>query len=136
MSGASCLVSRVSPTLILSAISYRLSAIGHKHMLYKLIKPLLFRLEPERAHELITSMLRMAVRGKLPMALIEAMLAYNDPILRVECAGLHFSNPIGLAAGFDKHGELIRPMASLGFGHIELGTVTPRPQPGLSLIHI
>lgn len=99
-------------------------------MLYELIKPLLFRLEPERAHELVTSILKVAIHTKIPASLVSAALAYDDPILHVECAGMHFSNPIGLAAGFDKHGELIRAMASLGFGHVEVGTVTPRAQSG------
>src|SRR5262249_35021268 len=54
----------------------------------------------------------------------------HDPILRVACAGLDFQNPLGLAAGFDKRAEMIAPMAALGFGHVELGTVTPRAQPG------
>lgn len=99
-------------------------------MLYKLIKPLLFRLEPEQAHTLVTSILAAAQSAKLPISLLNAALAYDDPILQVECAGIRFSNPIGLAAGFDKHAELIPAMAGLGFGHVELGTVTPRSQPG------
>jgi dihydroorotate dehydrogenase len=98
-------------------------------MLYTLLKPLLFRLEAERAHTLITSLLH-ATSGTPLLALLRALYAYDDPLLRVACAGLSFRNPIGLAAGFDKRAELIAPMAALGFGHIEVGTVTPRPQPG------
>jgi dihydroorotate dehydrogenase len=67
----------------------------------------------------------------MPMlGLLRALYAYDDPVLTVECAGLAFQNPLGLAAGFDKRGVLIGPMAALGFGHVEIGTVTPRPQPG------
>lgn len=99
-------------------------------MLYQLLKPLLFRLDPERAHKLVSAMLKATVRGTIPSALISAAFAYDDPILQVECAGMHFRNPVGLAAGFDKHAELIPAMSSLGFGHIEIGTVTPRAQPG------
>jgi len=98
-------------------------------MLYSLVKPLLFRLEAERAHNLIAGLLRAANRTPL-LDLICVLGDYNDPILATMCAGLPFHNPLGLAAGFDKRAALIGPMAALGFGHIEVGTVTPRPQPG------
>ncbi len=98
-------------------------------MLYALLKPLLFRLDAERAHNLISGLLR-AVAGTPALPLLRALYAYDDPILRVACAGLDFQNPLGLAAGFDKRAELIAPMAALGFSHIEVGTVTPRAQPG------
>jgi dihydroorotate dehydrogenase len=98
-------------------------------MLYKLLKPLLFRLDAERAHELIGGLLRASARTPL-LGILRAAYAYDDPILAVECAGLRFANPIGLAAGFDKRGVLVAPMAALGFGHVEVGTVTPRSQPG------
>jgi dihydroorotate dehydrogenase len=98
-------------------------------MLYALLKPLLFRLDAERAHDLICGLLRAAA-GTPVLPLLRAMYTYDDPILRVSCAGLDFQNPLGLAAGFDKRAALIRSMAALGFGHVEVGTVTPRPQPG------
>jgi dihydroorotate dehydrogenase len=98
-------------------------------MLYRLLKPLLFHLDPERAHELVTGFLR-ASAGTPILPILRALWAYDDPILRTECAGLSFASPIGLAAGFDKRAVLIGPMAVLGFGHVEVGTVTPRPQPG------
>jgi dihydroorotate dehydrogenase len=98
-------------------------------MLYALLKPLLFRLDAERAHSLIGGLLHTtAATSALP--LLRALYSYNDPILRIGCAELDFPNPLGLAAGFDKRAELIAPMAALGFGHIEVGTVTPRAQPG------
>jgi dihydroorotate dehydrogenase len=99
-------------------------------MLYALLKPLLFRLDAERAHELVSALLRLAARAPLAPQLLRAIYAYDDPILATDCAGLRFVNPIGLAAGFDKRAALVGPMALLGFGHIEVGTVTPRPQHG------
>jgi dihydroorotate dehydrogenase len=101
-----------------------------KIMLYRVVQPLLFRLEPERAHEFVTAVLAVAARLRLPSQVLAAMLTYNDAALRVSCMGLEFANPVGLAAGFDKRATLLRPMALLGFGHLEIGTVTPRPQPG------
>ena len=99
-------------------------------MLYRLLKPLLFRLDAERAHKLVTELLRFAAGIPLAPQLLRAFFSYDDPILATTCAGLRFANPVGLAAGFDKRGALIEPLALLGFGHIEIGTVTPRPQPG------
>ena len=99
-------------------------------MLYQAIKPLLFQLDAERAHDVVTGLLRLV--GDVPFAkkVLQSWFAYEDSHLVVSCAGMRFSNPIGLAAGFDKQGTLIAPMAALGFGHVEVGTVTPRPQPG------
>jgi dihydroorotate dehydrogenase len=99
-------------------------------MLYHLLKPILFHLDAERAHEVVGGMLRAAANTPLALPILRAVYAYEDPILALECAGLRFANPLGLAAGFDKRAEMIGPMAALGFGHIEVGTVTPRPQPG------
>ena len=98
-------------------------------MLYALLKPLLFRLDAERAHNLISGLLR-AADGTPARQLLRALYTYDDPILRIVCAGLDFRNPLGLAAGFDKRAELIAPMTALGFGHVEVGTVTPRAQLG------
>jgi dihydroorotate dehydrogenase len=99
-------------------------------MLYSLLKPLLFRLDTERAHKLATELLRFAAGIPLAPQLLQALFSYNDPILATTCAGLCFANPVGLAAGFDKCGALIELLMLLGFGHIEVGTVTPRPQLG------
>ena len=98
-------------------------------MLYKLLKPLLFRLDAERAHDLVTGLLRAAA-GTPALPLLRALYVVSDPILPIECAGLGFHSPLGLAAGFDKRAKLIAPMAALGFGHVEVGTVTPRAQLG------
>ena len=96
--------------------------------MYKFFRPLLFRLDPETAHHLTLNLVRLA--GNIPPArwLLQAMFA--GPEKPVEVFGLKFKNPVGLAAGYDKDGVAIRGLATLGFGHIEIGTVTPRPQPG------
>jgi dihydroorotate dehydrogenase len=83
-------------------------------------RPLLFRLDPERAHAL-------ALRA---LAFLPERTPLTSPGLRVRIADLSFPNPIGLAAGFDKEGAHAHLLARLGFGHIEVGTVTPRPQEG------
>lgn len=91
-------------------------------MLYELARPLLFSLDPESAHNFTLQSLHLA--GKLlPAGQPQAA----DP---VEVMGLQFPNRIGLAAGLDKNGEALDGLARLGFGFIEIGTITPRPQPG------
>ena len=96
--------------------------------MYTLLRPLLFRLEPERAHSLTLHLLRLA--GGLPpaCALIRRLWGAGEKPVRLW--GLTFRNPVGLAAGYDKDAIAWRGLACLGFGHIEVGTVTPRPQPG------
>jgi dihydroorotate dehydrogenase len=96
--------------------------------MYKTIRSLLFRLDPERAHSLTLGALRFA--GNFPPARILLELLYKAPSKPVEAFGLTFKNPVGLAAGYDKDGVAIRGLSALGFGHIEIGTVTPRPQAG------
>ena len=78
-------------------------------MLYTLLKPLLFRLDAERAHTLVSGLLRAAA-GTPALPLLRGLYAYADPILSLECAGLSFQNPLGLAAGFDKRAALIAPL--------------------------
>jgi dihydroorotate dehydrogenase len=95
--------------------------------MYKLIRPLLFRLDPETVHHLTLQLMR--VGGIRPINSILRML-YSVPERPVEAFGLTFKNPVGLAAGYDKDGIAVRGLSALGFGHIEVGTVTPRPQPG------
>ncbi len=96
--------------------------------MYSFFRALLFRLEPETAHNLTLQMVRLA--GMLPPArrLLEGL--FSAPPKPVEAFGLIFKNPVGLAAGYDKDGIAIPGLSALGFGHIEIGTVTPRPQPG------
>lgn len=94
-------------------------------MYYPLIRKLLFQLDPERAHDLVLSKLRQI--SNTPLA---CLLSQSVPEKPVSCMGLHFRNPLGLAAGLDKNGECIDALAMMGFSHIEVGTVTPRPQQG------
>jgi len=96
--------------------------------MYKSIRPLLFRLEPELAHALTLNSLRLA-GGSLPARkLLE--LIFRASAKPTEVFGLTFKNPVGLAAGYDKDGAAILGLAALGFGHVEIGTVTPKPQAG------
>ncbi len=91
-------------------------------MLYSLARPLLFSLAPERAHELTLSLLKSTHKMGL--------MRQNVPEKPVICMGIQFPNPVGLAAGLDKNGAYIDALADLGFGFIEIGTITPRPQAG------
>src|SRR5690349_10492711 len=93
-------------------------------LLYALARPLLFSLDPETAHNLTLPALRRAARTGLA-----GMIAKPAPDPRT-VMGITFPNPVGLAAGLDKDGAYIDGLAALGFGSIEIGTVTPRPQPG------
>jgi dihydroorotate dehydrogenase len=93
-------------------------------MLYPLARSLLFALDPENAHRLTLSALDAATRCGLPG------IARPQQGQAVSAMGLQFPNAIGLAAGLDKNGEHIDGLAALGFGFLEVGTVTPRPQPG------
>lgn len=99
-------------------------------MYQAILRPLLFRLGAEQAHHFTFSAL--AAAGRLPglPALLRGQFSYQHPALEREVFGLRFRNPIGLAAGFDKDARLVDELAALGFGHIEIGTVTPRAQPG------
>ena len=93
-------------------------------MVYRsLVRPVLFRLPPETAHELALHSLSL-----LPSRFLAKHL--SDRSLPIERFGLSFPNPVGLAAGFDKNGIALQPLAALGFGFIEAGTVTHHPQPG------
>ena len=96
--------------------------------LYDWARPLFFRLPPERAHALTLGLIRLA--GSLPLAPAALEKFFLAPDRPVQVFGLHFRNPLGLAAGYDKDALGWRGLAHLGFGHIEVGTVTPRPQPG------
>jgi dihydroorotate dehydrogenase len=93
--------------------------------LYSLLRPLLFKLDPETAHYATLKLLDMASASG-----ISRVLYPENKAVPVEVMGLNFKNPVGLAAGLDKDGDHIDALAALGFGFIEIGTVTPRPQPG------
>ena len=96
--------------------------------MYHLFRPLLFKLDPENIHHLTLQSVRLA--GVLPPARWFLQALFAAPEKPVEVFGLKFKNAIGLAAGYDKDGVAVRGLATLGFGHLEIGTVTPRPQPG------
>jgi len=98
--------------------------------MYKLIKPLFFSLDPETAHHTVSGGLQSFCRLWGGRRLLKSVYRYEHPALVREVFGLKFPNPVGLAAGFDKNAAYVEEMAALGFGFIEIGTVTPRPQPG------
>jgi dihydroorotate dehydrogenase len=95
---------------------------------YTFFRWLLFRLDAESAHALTLNLMRLV--GALPPLQAILRAGFAAPQKPVQAFGLDFPNPVGLAAGYDKDGLGWRGLACLGFGHIELGTVTPRPQPG------
>lgn len=100
-------------------------------MYQSIFRPLFFHLDPEKAHSLTIQFLRLA--GAMPPirgALRKVFASHSHKITTVEAFGLKFTNPVGLAAGYDKDGLAWRGLTSLGFGHIEVGTVTPQPQNG------
>ena len=93
------------------------------------LRPVLFKLDSERAHHLALGGAQVAKRlGLRP--LIEHLFAFEDAALSSSCFGLPFKNPIGLAAGFDKNVQAVEMLAALGFGFIEIGSITGRQQPG------
>ncbi|MBK7888382.1 MAG: quinone-dependent dihydroorotate dehydrogenase [Bacteroidetes bacterium] len=99
--------------------------------MYKLlIRPLLFMMNPEKAHHFTFNLLKNVFKIPGFEILIKSIYAYRKPAFRKTLMGLDFPNPIGLAAGFDKNAGLYRELAAFGFGFIEVGTVTPLPQPG------
>src|SRR5687768_13061291 len=89
--------------------------------LYPLLRPMAFALDAERAHRLTVRALKL-LPGEGP--------PNRDPVLAIRVAGLEFPNPVGLAAGFDKDAEVYDRMGRFGFGFVEVGTLTPRPQAG------
>ncbi|MBI5840634.1 MAG: quinone-dependent dihydroorotate dehydrogenase [Chloroflexi bacterium] len=96
--------------------------------MYKFIRPILFRLDPERTHAFTLFSLRVAQRAPFAFWLLNRI--YAAPKKPVQAFGLTFKNPVGLAAGYDKDALAVRGLSALGFGHVEVGTVTPLPQEG------
>lgn len=95
--------------------------------MYKLFRSLLFLLDPETAHLFTLQLMRIG-SGEPFHSVLRAI--YSAPSQPVQAFGLTFKNPVGLAAGYDKDAVAIKGLGALGFGHIEVGTVTPKPQPG------
>lgn len=98
--------------------------------MYTLIRDLLFRLDAEQAHEWSMGILSGLCHLPGCRRLISACYGVREASLQTEAFGLRFPNPVGLAAGFDKNAEHLEALSALGFGFVEIGTVTPRPQPG------
>jgi len=96
--------------------------------MYPFFRRILFRLDPEVAHQLTLNVLRLA--GNFPPSNWVLTQLYKTPAKPLQAFGLTFKNPVGLAAGYDKDAVAIKGLSALGFGHVEVGTVTPRPQPG------
>lgn len=100
-------------------------------MVYKhLIRPILFSVDPEKVHHLVVKLLKVffSIPGKRKF--VKWFMTVDDPRLRRKVFGLEFSNPVGIAAGFDKNAEVFNELSAFGFSHIEIGTVTPKGQPG------
>lgn len=108
----------------------RTPANARAAMLYDLLRPFLFTLPAETAHHFGTGLLDLSLAPPPVRALVRSTVAVDDPVLAIERFGIRFPNPVGLAAGFDKSGELFNALGALGFGFVEIGTVTALGQPG------
>ena len=97
--------------------------------MFSILRPFLFNLDPETAHDLAIKSLKFDL---FPSKIFEIE---DEQILNIELLGKKFPNPIGLAAGFDKSAEAYKSLWKLGFGLIEVGTITPKKQPGKKTIH-
>jgi dihydroorotate dehydrogenase len=98
----------------------------YRHFIY----PLLQRVDAERTHDATLRLLSIVERMPRVRGLLARTLARDDLRLRVDFAGMQFANPLGVAAGLDKNAVAVQTWGALGFGHVEVGTVTPRRQPG------
>lgn len=96
--------------------------------MYNLFRPILFRLDSETSHSITLQVLRIA--GNFPLSNWLLTQLYKTPSKPVQAFGLTFKNAVGLAAGYDKDALAIKGLSALGFGHVEIGTVTPEPQAG------
>ncbi|GAA9084495.1 quinone-dependent dihydroorotate dehydrogenase [Helicobacter pylori] len=99
-------------------------------MLYSLLKKYLFSLDAEDAHEKVCKILKMLSSSPFLCRLIDSQWGYKNPKLENEILGLHFPNPLGLAAGFDKNISMLRALTAFGFGYLEAGTLTNEAQMG------
>lgn len=99
-------------------------------MYKRIFKPLVFKLDPEKAHYLTFDLLKLGLGNGLFRSIGKSFYRFEHPALEKELFGLKFKNPVGLAAGLDKDAKVFNELAALGFGFIEVGTLTPKPQPG------
>lgn len=98
--------------------------------MYPLFRPVLFALDPERVHDLTLSKLHKVSNSSLALTQMQRFFASKVPSLPVSCMGIDFKHPVGLAAGLDKDARALPAFSALGFSSVEMGTVTPKPQPG------
>lgn len=98
-------------------------------MYKQLVRPVLFQFDSETIHNVSVAASRMASCGPV-RGVLSNLWSYEDPLLHCEVFGRRFRNPLGLAAGFDKRVEMVPFLAAVGFGHVEVGTITPEPQSG------
>lgn len=105
--------------------------VPYLRCMYQLIKPIFFQFDPEKVHYFVVKRLKW-FHDHFPLGktILRSSFDVNIKGLEREVFGIKFKNPVGLAAGFDKNGEYIEALSDLGFGFIEVGTVTPLPQPG------
>src|SRR6476646_8442446 len=99
-------------------------------MFYPALRELLFTLSAEDAHYFSMNSLKAACNVSFVKKIIEQAFQYDHPSLQKQVFGLDFKNPVGLGAGFDKNALYLRELEALGFGFVEIGTVTPKPQAG------
>ena len=100
-------------------------------MFYKsVIRPLLFRLQPEQVHHFVASLLKAGFAIPGVASIVKSFTTVKHPALQQNILGLDFKNPVGVAAGFDKEARLFHELGTLGFGFVEVGTITPKGQPG------
>lgn len=98
--------------------------------MYKILRSILFRFDAEKVHHFSMEALRFCCRLPLGHRIMSNIFTHKDPALERVAFGLRFRNPVGLAAGFDKNARYLRELSALGFGFVEIGTVTPKPQAG------
>lgn len=99
-------------------------------LIYSIVKPALFALDPERAHDITLSKFAFASKSPFIVGQINKLYGQRVPDLPIKCMGIDFRHPVGLAAGLDKDGRALPAFSALGFSGVEMGTVTPKPQPG------
>lgn len=98
--------------------------------MYRIFRPLFFLFSPEKMHDFVAFLMHIIYCIPPLRKLVRNMFTVNNPALEREFCGLKFSNPVGLAAGFDKNAKLFKSFSTLGFSFIEIGTLTPKGQPG------
>ena len=99
-------------------------------MYKQLLKPFLFKFNPEKAHYLTFDLLKIGLGNRFGRLITTSLFGFKHPSLKKTLFGLTFENPVGLAAGLDKDAKAFNELSAMGFGFIEIGTLTPKPQPG------